>query len=79
MKGLLVKTKRSFILFLLHLNSKQIFFVLTDILPLSTLSLPWVPVLYFFPSCATEMLGCDNVTLTQGGFVSRGVSENNGL
>ena len=49
MKGLLVKTKRSFILFLLHLNSKQIFFVLTDILPLSTLSLPWVPVLYFFP------------------------------
>ena len=50
MKGLLVKTKRSFVLFLLHLNSKQIFFVLTDILPLSTLSLPSVPVLYFFPS-----------------------------
>ena len=78
MKGLLVKTKRSFILFLLHLNSKQIFFVLTDILPLSTLSSPWVPVLCFFPSCSTEMLGCDNVTLTQGS-VSSGVSENNGL
>ena len=44
------------------------FFVLTDILPLSTLCSPWVPVLCFFPSCATEMLGCDNVTLTQGRF-----------